>query len=187
LKAAFLKESAAGKFIANRYAFYCAQSYKDSRQIDSAIEWYTMVVEKLQNWNQEKFYSCIMIGNLYAEKNDLDKALVYYLKSVEFDRERIEGIVNACEILRRRNLHQLVVALYFQYKSYNHSPKDKLFLSVDQYADVLEFNVSISSFYSGMHELAYECTKTILKNRIANEGIIRTSLSNLKFYKNFII
>jgi GR25 family glycosyltransferase involved in LPS biosynthesis len=186
LKAAFLKESAAGKFIANRYAFYCAQSYKDSRQIDSAIEWYTMVVEKLQNWNQEKFYSCIMIGNLYAEKNDLDKALVYYLKSVEFDRERIEGIVNACEILRRRNLHQLVVALYFQYKSYNHSPKDKLFLSVDQYADVLEFNVSISSFYSGMHELAYECTKTILKNRIANEGIMRTSLSNLKFYKNFI-
>ena len=186
LKAAFLKESAAGNFIANRYAFYCAQSYKDSRQIDSAIEWYTMVVEKLQNWNQEKFYSCIMIGNLCSEKNDLDKALLYYLKSVEFDRERIEGITYACEILRRRNLHQLVVALYFQYKSYNHYPKDKLFLSLDQYADVLEFNTSISSFYSGMHDLAYECTKTIVKNRFANEGVIRTSLSNLKFYKNFL-
>jgi GR25 family glycosyltransferase involved in LPS biosynthesis/GT2 family glycosyltransferase len=127
-----------------------------------------------------------MIGNLCSEKNDLDKALLYYLKSVEFDRERIEGITYACEILRRRNLHQLVVALYFQYKSYNHYPKDKLFLSLDQYADVLEFNTSISSFYTGMHDLAYECTKTIVKNRFANEGVIRTSLSNLKFYKNFL-
>ena len=47
-----------------RYAFYCAQSYKDFGMKKEAIEWYFKCLN-LPNWDQEKYYSCLSIGNLY--------------------------------------------------------------------------------------------------------------------------
>ena len=186
LKKAYHKEKAAGNSICNRYAFYCAQSYKDSNQVDNAIEWYSLVADKLPNWGQEKYYACVMLGNLYRGKSNDDKALFYYLKAVEFDSERIEGVVNACEILRQRELHHIVVSLCMQYKNYNRDPKEKLFLFKDLYYDVLEFNASVSAYYTGHHDFGLENTKKILQNKTANAGVMKVSISNLKCYKTIL-
>lgn len=72
--------------LAYRYAFYCAQSYRDYNDIDNSIKWYTKVVEDLNNWAQEKYCSCIWLGNLYKKKGNLEKSLHYYLKSLLYDK-----------------------------------------------------------------------------------------------------
>ena len=60
------------KGLSNRYAFYCAQSYKDCGMIKEAIEWYKMVADKLDTWVQEKYYSCFVLGDLYMRNNDFE-------------------------------------------------------------------------------------------------------------------
>jgi GR25 family glycosyltransferase involved in LPS biosynthesis len=165
LKAAYYKEKEAGNDLANRYAFYCAQSFKDSQQIDDAIEWYTLVAETLPNWTQEKYYSCIILGQLYDRKNNFEKCAYYFLKAIHFDSERIEGVVFACEKFRQLGLHDLVMALYAKYKKYNRDPKNKLFLFRDPYEGVFECNAAISATYTNEKSIGYECAKLVILNR----------------------
>jgi GR25 family glycosyltransferase involved in LPS biosynthesis len=182
LKTAYQKEVETGGGLTCRYAFYCAQSFKDANKPDDAIEWYTLVADKLNSWAQERYYSCLMLGFQYRGKGNFQKALEYFLKAQQFDPERTEGIIFAVEMMKDANLHSLVTMLYEKHKNYNKDPKDKLFLFSDFYRDVLEFNVSISAFYNGNRKLSYECIKKIILNNIAQQGIIDRSFKNLRYH-----
>jgi GR25 family glycosyltransferase involved in LPS biosynthesis/glycosyltransferase involved in cell wall biosynthesis len=182
LKAAYQKEVETKGGLANRYAFYCAQSFKDANKPDDAIEWYTLVADKLNSWAQEKYYSCIMLGFQYRGKGNFQKALEYFLKAEQFDPDRTEGVIFAVEMLKDVGLHSLVMLLYEKHKNYNKNPQDKLFLLSDFYRDVLEFNVSISAFYFGNKQVSYECIKKITVNNIAQQNIIDRAFKNLRFH-----
>jgi tetratricopeptide (TPR) repeat protein len=123
----------------HRYAFYCAQSYNNCNQIDEAIEWYSKCLS-FPMWNQEKFYSALTLGNIYNGKKDHCNALKYWLKTVEYDSDRIEGIVHACEYYRNNNVHLLVNLLYNKFKTYHNQKdlKNKLFVATDLYNYILE-------------------------------------------------
>lgn len=181
LKAAYHKEVETGGGLTTRYAFYCAQSFKDCGKVDDSIEWYTLVADKLNSWVQERYYACLMIGNLYRGKGNTDKALEYYLKAEQFDSDRTEGVIFATEIFRDKNLHKLVVLMYKAYRNYNKNPLDKLFLYRDLYNDVFEFNCSVSAYIAGDHDLAYECSKAVILNNIAQHGIIDRTFKNMRF------
>jgi len=177
------------KGLACRYAFYCAQSYKDAGELyrNDAIEWYKKVLE-LNNWVQEKYYSCIMLGNFYNEMKDYDNAYRYWIKSSNYDNERIEGIVSAMEYLRSTGENLMVALLYNKFKNYNKNiSKDKLFLDRSKYNDMMEYNNSICSYYldSEKHN-GYECCKKIIMNNTSEKYIIDSTLSNLMFYKEFM-
>jgi GR25 family glycosyltransferase involved in LPS biosynthesis len=179
LKEAYEKEVATGGGLANRYAFYCAQSYKDCGKHDEAIEWYTLVADKMNSWVQERYYSCVTLGHLYKGKNDLFKAIEYYLKSDTFDNERKEGVIYACEILKDKGMHMLVTLLYEKHQNYDRNPLDKLFMHRDIYDDVLEFNAAISYCMSGNSKKGYGLFKEIVMRSIANPQIINVSYKNL--------
>ena len=181
LKAAYHKEVETKGGLENRYAFYCAQSFKDANKSDDAIEWYTLVADKLNSWVQEKYYACIMLGFQYRGKGNFQKALEYFLKSDQFDPDRTEGVIFAIEMLKDAGLHSLVMLLYEKHKNYNKNPMDKLFLFRDFYRDVLEFNVSISAFYAGNKQVSYDCIKKIINNNIAQPAIIDRAFKNLRF------
>ena len=79
------------EWLKNRYAFYCAQSYKDSKLYEKAIYWYKKTIE-LKCWNQEKFYACIMIAGIEEMQNNITECIAYNLKSLSYDANRWEGI-----------------------------------------------------------------------------------------------
>lgn len=171
------------KGMANRYAFYCAQSYKDAGLKDEAIEWYKKCLT-LQNWVQERYYSGLMIGTIYQQKDDMDNALKYFYKTVESDGERIEGIVAAMDILHKRDDHLLVNALYHRFKNYKRVPgEDKLFVFQHVYKDKIEYLNSISACYVHDKESGYICCKKILINNVLSDGELVQTLKNLFFYK----
>jgi GR25 family glycosyltransferase involved in LPS biosynthesis/tetratricopeptide (TPR) repeat protein len=182
LKAAYEKEVATGGGLANRYAFYCGQSYKDCGKIDEAIEWYTLIADKLNSWVQERYYSCVTLGHLYKQKNNTEKALAYYLKSDMFDTERKEGIIYACELLKDKGLHMIVTLLYEKHCNYDRNPRDKLFMHRDIYDDVFEFNAAVSYSISGNTKAGYSLFKEILTRQIANNNIIKVSYANLQSF-----
>ena len=186
LKAAYEKEVATGGGLANRYAFYCGQSYKDCGKIDEAIEWYSLVADKLNSWVQEKYYSCVTLGHLYKQKGTIEKALEYYLKSDMFDPERKEGVIYACELLKDRGLHMLVTLLYEKHQDYERNPRDKLFMHRDIYDDVLEFNAAVSYSVSGNTKAGYKLFKEIVMRQIANNNIIKYSYANMRSFTDHL-
>ena len=188
LEKAFEKEQNETKDVgmACRYAFYCAQSYKDAAMPDKAIEWYDKCLT-LPNWTQEKYYSALTIATLYVGKGNIDKALTYYYKTVQYDSERIEGIVMAMELLLKKGDHLLVNCLYHRFKNYKREiPPDKLFVIQPLYKDKIEFMNSISSSYVNDKEAGYQSCKKILQhNELPEEQLIQT-VKNLFFYKDAI-
>lgn len=97
-------------WIKERYAFYCAQSYKDAKIFDEAIKWYKKTLE-LHGWNQEKFYASYMIGVLEENKNNLISAISYYLLSLTYDKTRWEGLYSALQLLLKTNQYNLASIL----------------------------------------------------------------------------
>ena len=62
-----------------RYAFYCAQSYMDANMNENSIEWYKKVVQG-DNWNQEKYYACLMISQLLFKIGKNEESIFYLAK-----------------------------------------------------------------------------------------------------------
>jgi GR25 family glycosyltransferase involved in LPS biosynthesis/tetratricopeptide (TPR) repeat protein len=173
------------KGLSNRYAFYCAQSYKDCGMIKEAIEWYKMVADKLDTWAQERYYSCFVLGDLYMRNNDFENAIRYLTKSILFDHERVEGVALACEILLQREMYLLCCSLGDHFLGHTSPPPNKLFLFEPFYFNHIEYSCSIAGFYCGKHELGYECCKKIITTRCIDnvDKYIKTCI-NLAFYKD---
>ena len=163
-----------------RYAFYCAQSYKDHKYIKEAVEWYLKCLD-LDNWSQEKYYSCITIGSLYDELEDPINAQKYWLKSTKYDNERIEGIVYYINRLRKEGNHMMINLLYHKFKNYK-KPINRLFLNGFAYDDEIEYENAISAYYIDDFKSGYECCKKILINNIMSNEKLLITLHNLAFY-----
>jgi glycosyltransferase involved in cell wall biosynthesis len=169
----------------SRYAFYCAQSYRDCQRIDMAIEWYLKTLD-LHGWIQEKYFSSFTLGNLYFIKKDYLNALKYWLKTAEYDTERIEGVVKAMEWARNDGQHCLVNSLYHRFRHYTKILSNKLFIDTNLYNDYLEYNNAISAYYVQDRVTGYECCKRIIINRICGFECIMRTILNLSFYKDFL-
>jgi len=176
--------------MAERYAFYCAQSYKDggAEHIKDAIQWYERVLT-LNNWAQEKYYSCLMLGELYESHPDksretLMKSQKYLLMASHYDPERVEGVATVMDQYRHEGLNTLVNLMYHKYKGYSRNQVDKLFVNQGKYEYCIEYNNSISAFYVGDAVSGYECCKQILTSSRVPIGYYTSTIDNVMFYKD---
>ena len=183
------------KGMAERYAFYCAQSYKDGGDayIKDAIQWYERVLT-LNNWNQEKYYSCLMLAELYERHPDKDKSREtlmksqnYLLMSSNYDSERIEGVATLIEQYRNHGMNTLVNLMYHKYKGYSRNQTDKLFVNQGKYDYCIEYNNSISAYYTGDSASGYECCKQILTASRVPVGYYTSTINNVMFYKDLMM
>lgn len=180
LENAYEQESDLG--LKSRYSFYCAQSWKDCNNTDNAIKWYQKCLT-LCGWYQEKYVSCLCIGNLYQRKNDMINALKFWIKTIDYDSERIEGIAQAMEYLRCNDLHLFVFSLYDTYKNYNKDPQNKLFINKQKYNLDMEYNMSISACYCNKKQIGLDCCRQILMNyNTIDKNIVKITMSNILFY-----
>jgi len=149
------------KALKDRYAFYCAQSHLDAKQIDPAIAWYTICLQR-QGWTQERYYACLQLGNLYAHRRQYALAMKYWCHASTYDPERIEGYVKAAAHAQRTGDHALVNRLYHRCKGYKKNPSNKVLLQTHLYAYEMEYLNSTSAYYAKDPSSGYECCKTIL-------------------------
>tara|TARA_B110000967_G_scaffold203765_1_gene245006 strand:- start:6919 stop:11559 length:4641 start_codon:yes stop_codon:yes gene_type:complete len=172
--------------LAKRYSFYCGQSYKDAGQQyrNNAIEWYKKRLT-FGGWEQELYYSCLMIAEIYHALQDPDNEIKYLLKAIVYDPTRMESIVKAMEHYSNKGEHVLVNLFYYRFKDYTKDFSNKLFVYTTYYDGLLEYYNSISAFYAKDHQTGYACIKNNIINNILkdNNKVIKT-LENLSFYKN---
>ena len=176
----------------NRYSFYCAQSYKDCNLCKESIFWYKKVLDS-NNWSQEKYFACLMIGDQYKKLGEFEEMVNYYSKASTYDIERIENIVRLTEYYYDKGNHLFVNMLYEKFKNYNKTPSsDKLFVDINSYENNLEYFNSISGYYVKDFNSGYESCKRIINsnhnviNKEKNNNYIDTTINNLLFYSDMI-
>lgn len=170
-----------------RYYFYLGNSYRDYGDGEKAITTYLKLLN-MNGWPQEKFCACLSIGDIYHEKGELVNAAKYWLKTSEYDNERIEGVVKAALYYRLTGENVVVNLLYNKYKGYKRGlAEGKLFVDQEKYWDVLEYQNSISAYYANDKESGYDCCKQILLNGLMGTELLQSTLDNMRFYKDFLV
>ena len=79
--------------MSNRYAYYCANSYKDAGDVENAIKWYKNTLN-LDNWIQEKYVCCLRLYELYEKQGLDDQGIFFLIESYKYDTTRVECIYN---------------------------------------------------------------------------------------------
>jgi len=167
-----------------RYAFYCGQSYMDSNQFDLAIEWYQKCIS-LNGWDQEKYYSCIQLGQMFHTKKDYMQMQFYWSKSCQYDPERIEAIVMLMGFYQQSNQHVLVNAMYHKWKDYSHKLQGKLFIRTFLYEYELEYLNAVSAYYARDLESGYFCARKVIFNH-KDPKKVEVMKRNLVFYQTYL-
>jgi hypothetical protein len=172
----------------DRYHFYLANTYFDSGRFDEAIETYQKRI-KLGGWDQEVWYSYYRIGLSYKSLGKMEQAVWWWLDGYNYLPKRVE---NLYEIIQHYRYISKCKLAYQFYKIAKESldklkPGEKdsfLFLKNDVYTYKLEYELSIISCYIGV--LNIDKPAIAVLNNSNDQGIIRTTLSNMKFYDNKI-
>jgi len=164
----------------DRYAFYCAQSHMDAKQVNPAVEWYHTCLQR-NGWTQEKYYASLQLGKLYAFQKKKEQAMEVWRNSVLYDPERIEGLVMAAIYAQLHGDHALVNALYHRCKGYKR-PSRKLFLQNQLYEYEIEYLNSKSAYFVKDFESGYQCCKTIILYHRNKERMVH-GIRTLKLYQ----
>lgn len=130
-----------------RYAFYCANSYFDANKIQNAILWYKKTLT-LDNWDQEKYISCLRLFESYEKLNIPEEGLYYLINSHKFDTERIECIYRLIKYYAQKSQYCVAFSFYSLIqqnyeKNYMNEKISKLFLYSGDYSTYLPFYMII--------------------------------------------
>ena len=174
LEKAFYEALATNDPLHVRYAFYCAQSYRDCNQKEKSIEWYKKRAD-LKGWDQEVYFSLHMVGYLYKTMNKMQEAIYYWSLAIDADKERYETIyemVNHYRILQKYyyayNLIKMIPNLQIKYD-------DKLFLDRNIYDNMMPLEIII--VYSNMKK--WDEAIPVMQKFFQNKGVALHSKSEL--------
>lgn len=176
-----------------RYAFYCANSYKDAGNIDKAIEWYIRTVG-LNGWTQERYRSCLMLHNLYRSKGEPEKALFWCVKSAKFDLTRVECIFKliqhyCCEEMNliAYNYYTLIQNWYENVYYKDSTLTDKLFVDILDYDFFLPYYMIIVSDKIGKKEIGVKMYDMIFtKGKVSGQWWIDNLTFNFQFFYKLV-
>lgn len=180
-----------GDLLFHRYAFYCANSYKDYGDTEQAIKWYKIVLSQEGQWAQEKYMSCLYLGENYDKLGQKETGFFYLIKAFQYDTERVECLFPllvhyCCENMSQVAYHYYLNVKEFyenQYLNTNMSPT-KLFLVPDKY----NFFVPYYMILIGDKVKDYKCVIRmyeivfIKKQKMFVEFFVKNLLYNLQFF-----
>ncbi|MGV6987405.1 glycosyltransferase [Testudinibacter sp. P80/BLE/0925] len=164
-----------------RYAFYCAQSYRDAEQYDKAIEWYQQRIN-LGGWIEEVTCSYENLGICYEKNHAYQTAIYTWLEGYDYNPKRIECLYNAVRLLRIQGKCKLAYQLGLIAKNIPFPQNDILFVKKSVHDFWIDFELSISAYYVDDFKLGYDCCKKILFSN-PEPHIRDITINNLKFYQ----
>ena len=167
--------------LARRYAFYCAQSYKDIGNTDKALQYYKEHVQH-NGWNQEKFCSYLQIGTILTNQKNIQDAHDAYMSGYQICPERSETLYELCKYYREKGNFELA-NIYYQVGHTIPFDKNSLFCIQDIYEYLFDYEYFVFFYYIKNKEL-YPPDKIhkIFYKLLNKSYIIENILSNYKFY-----
>lgn len=181
-----------------RYAFYCANSYKDHGNFEEAIKWYKITLGQ-NNWNQEKYMSCLNLFKCYKRLHQTETGVYYLVESIKYDKERVECIFYLIEHYSSIGLYNIAYNYYLLIKEHyenvytNQNYIDKLFAENEIYTFLLPYYVIIvADKVKNEHPDYLKTVKNMFsivfkkKYKITNPTYIGNFLYNFCYFINYI-
>lgn len=169
----------------DRYTFYLANTYYNSGDYTSAIEYYKKRIE-IGGWIEEIWQSYYCIGKSYECMNDFPNALYYYMEGFQAHPKRIENLYKIIHHYRNHGKNYLAYQYYIMAKRVmerNGVSNDFLFLEKDIYEYKLDYEFSIVGYYENPENVSLKnLSMKLLACPLIENGISRNILSNYKFY-----
>jgi len=170
-----------------RYHFYLANSYHDTRQHEKAIEYYHKRIE-LGGWREEVWYSWFRIGLCHKHLGNKEKALYAWLQCYNVIPHRLENFheilnyyINEREYHLCKFFYDKAIELLAEHSKLGVHVEDFLFLHNDVYTYLLTYQYTIFAAYLGIKHINKEAVAVLNTCKIPH--ISNNVMSNLKFYK----
>ena len=192
LEKAFYEALEAKDSMYMRYAYYCANSYATTgTHKEKAIEFYKKVLT-MDNWNQEKYNSCIELFQIYESQGKVQEALPWLVESHKYDKTRIEGIFR---LIRHYCSSQPEVSFayytliqeYMETKYLTDNITNKLFVKNTEYEFYLPYfmiivadRVKQRAVGSKMFEILFQ------KAHVPGEWWTKNVFTNIQFFLDFL-
>ena len=190
LEKAFYEEEKNNGRLKVRYAFYCAQSYRDADDKQNALKWYMKRAE-LKDWHEEVFFSYYMIGKIYRDMNEMEKAIYYWTLSYDADKDRYEGIYEIITHFRKTNnaflAYKYFMMISSDYEKINNAYMDKLFVYYPVYDFLLDYEMSLIYFNTGNYLSGVAVHKKLFINKSMPIELMINILENFAFYLKHIV
>ena len=168
----------------DRYTFYLANSYKDSGQPQKAIETYKRRAT-LGGWIEEVWYSHFIIGRLYKELGEPERAICALMDAFNVFPKRIENLYEIITYYRNTCKYELAYLFYrIADKVRRENPDtDYLFMECDIYNFKLDYELSIIGYYCNPDKYnMVKCCMDLLAYPRGVAHLTNNVLSNYKFY-----
>ena len=168
-----------------RYQFYLAQSYRDSEQMEKAVEAYQKRIE-MGEWEEEVYYSMYMVAKIKEKMGVGSEEIInLYSKAWEYRPNRLECVFHVMRKLREQKRFLLSFA-YGDVAVKTKGTSDILFLETEIWQWRLLDEYSLAAYYIGNPEIALEKTSSIINapffNTLHPEEKKRL-MKNMDFYK----
>lgn len=185
------KELSEDDGLRNRYAYYCANSYNNTKNIDKAIEWYHITINLKGGWNQEKYCACSSLTHLYITKNEYEKGLFFCLQSYKYDKTRVECILKLVQYYCGNEMNDIAMNFYTliqdwyeeSYAKGDDKLTDKLFVNLLDYDFYLPYYMIIVSERTKKHMIGVKMYDLIFsKKSLAPQWFINNLFFNIRFF-----
>ena len=169
-----------GDGLHNRYSYYCANSYLDAGNKESAIEWYKKTLE-CQGWFDERYNSCLKLYELTGETS-------YLVESFHHNPRRVEGIFQLVKYYCIQQKYSIAMNYYNFIKNYYEGTWDdlstKLFSNVQDYTFYLPYYMIIVSEKCKEYSTGVKMYSIIYQHRtITNQWWFNNLFYNLQFFE----
>jgi hypothetical protein len=172
-----------------RYAFYCANSYKDYGSFEEAIKWYKITLSQ-ENWAQEHYTSCLYIYECYQKLNQTEFGFFYLVKAFKYDPERVECLhpllVHYCCEDQNRIAYNYYLNIkdFFENRYLNTNMDKKLFITNDKYNFYVPYYMILIADKVQDFECVVKMFEIIFTKKMPISDIwyIKNFLYNLQFF-----
>ena len=193
LEKAFNEAYAIKDPIYNRYCFYTAQSYNCCNEPLKAIEYYKKVLT-LDNWLQEKYYSCLQIFDLYEKINSSENGLNYLVEAFKYDKKRIECVYRLVKYYCIKEMPEVafgyytIIKLYYENFYLDDDISNYLFASKEEYDFYFPYYMIIVGERTKNYDTVIKMYEIIFKRKFINIGDwwINNLFNNIQFIIPFL-
>jgi GR25 family glycosyltransferase involved in LPS biosynthesis len=178
--------------IYNRYIFYCAQSYASCNMHEKSIEFYKKAADSKEQWQQERYISCLEIFEACEKLRKPEEAFRYLVDSYSYDPKRIECIYRLIKYYCANNSPEVAYMYYTLIQKYfeNEYPTDnissRLFARKSEYDFYLPYYMVITAEKTGNLDTAAKMYEIIVKQNylFINDWWARNLIFNMQFCIN---
>jgi len=189
LDAAFHEAVAAKDPLRDRYAYYCAQSYRSANNGPKAIEFYKKVLALEGNWAQERYNACIELYTICEEQKRPEEGLHWLVESHKYDKTRVEGVYRLVQYYCIRNQPDVAFAYYTLIQEHYEKVfrtdllQQYLFAKVPEYTFYLPYYMIIVADRIKRKEVGIRMIERIVREgHVAPTWWIHNVFTNLQFF-----